>query len=238
MTKIAICDDEARVRQQLEAFLSDYASEHRRTFEILTFSDANTLLRDYPADLDLLLLDIVMNGLDGVEAAEELRRLDESVTIIFITSMANRAIDGYRVHAYGFVKKPVDREELRFQLGGALAQIDAKKAMGSYVQLQLPRGSQRLPVYDVSYAEVRDHRLFVHVGAETRSFWLSMNELEQQLAAYGFFRPHSSFLVNYRYISRIGAGDLTLLSGTVIPISQHRRKRFLEQMSEYMRDMG
>lgn len=238
MTSIAICDDEAWVRQQLEACLTDYASEKQRDFEILLFSDANILLREYPANLDLLLLDIAMNGLDGVEAAGELRKLDESVTIIFITSMANRAIDGYRVHAYGFVKKPVDHEELRHQLSGALAQIDAKKAMGSYVQLQLPRGTQRLPVYEISYAEVRDHRLFIHIGAETRSFWLSMNDLERQLAAYGFFRPHSAYLVNYRYISHIGTGELSLLNGMRIPLSQHRRKKFLEQMSEYMRDSG
>ena len=90
MTRIAICDDEAWVRQQLEACLTDYASEKQRDFEILLFSDANILLREYPANLDLLLLDIAMNGLDGVEAAGELRKLDESVTIIFITSMANR----------------------------------------------------------------------------------------------------------------------------------------------------
>ena len=238
MTRIAICDDEARIRRQLADFLQAYAAETQRDFEILQFEDSNQLLRDYPANLDLLLLDIAMNGLDGVEAAGEVRRVDESVTIIFITSMANRAIDGYRVHAFGFIKKPVDREELRYQLEGALAQIDAKKAMGSYVQLRLPKGTQRLPVYEISYAEVRDHKLFVHVGAETKTFWLSMNELEEQLGGYGFFRPHSAYLVNYRYISHIGAGELTLLNGVTIPVSQHKRKKFLEQMSDYMRDMG
>ena len=238
MTRIAVCDDEDRVRRQLERFLTDYAAQERREFDILLFSDANTLLRDYPPDLDLLLLDIVMNGVDGMAAAGEIRKSDRNVSIIFITSMANRAIDGYRVHAYGFIIKPVDREELRFQLSGALAQIDARKAMGNYVSLRLPRGSQRLPIQEVSYAEVRDHRLFVHIGAETVTFWLSMNDLEAQLADYGFFRPHSAYLVNSRYILRIEAAALVLLNGVTVPISQHRRKRFLEQLSAYTRDMG
>lgn len=238
MTRIAICDDEEWVREKLVQILSEYSREKRREFEILQYPNANVLLREYPKDLDLLLLDIAMNGLDGIDAAGEVRKIDQTVSIIFITSMVNRAIDGYRVHAYGFIKKPIDREELRYHLTGVLAQIDTRKSLGSYISIQLPKGSQRLPVYDIVYAEVKDHKISIHIGAETRDFWLSMNDLENQLNQYGFFRPHSAFLVNYRFISRVDSSELVLSNGERIPISQHRRKKFLEQMSQYVREMG
>lgn len=238
MNRIAICDDESWMLDRLEAFLIEYGKAHERDFEILRYNDANALLRDYPANLDLILLDIAMNGLDGIAAAGEIRKKDNIVSIIFITSMLNRAIDGYRVHAYGFIKKPVDNIELEYQLTAVLAQIDSKKALGSYINLTLPQGTKRIPVFDVSYAEVKDHKISVHIGAEIWDFWLPMNELEKQLADYGFFRPHSSYLVNYRYISRIGTSELTLVSGIKIPISQHRRKDFLEKLSKYTKEMG
>ena len=231
MIRIAVCDDEAWMRGQLLRFLNDYASCHQRDFEILSFENANYLLRDYPPSLDLLLLDIAMNGLDGIAAAGEIRKSDPSVTIIFITSMANRAIEGYKVHAYGFIKKPIDREELLYQLDSALAQIDARKSLGSYVTLQLPGGPVRLPVYDISYAEVKDHKLSVHIGADTQAFWLSLGDLEKQLSQYGFFRPHSSFLVNYRYIQRIERSRLLLTDGTELAVASKREK---EVKSQYL----
>ena len=115
MYRIAICDDERICRDQLSSFLTRYAKQNKEEFELLVFENADRLLLYYPKDLDLLFLDIAMDGVDGMEAAREIRKADKHVCIIFITTMVQYAIDGYAVKAFGFIRKPVSEAELKHE---------------------------------------------------------------------------------------------------------------------------
>ena len=127
MFRIAICDDEKSCRDVLHRTLIRYAQEKAEEFEILLFESADRLLVEYPRDLDLLFLDIAMDGVDGMAAAREIRKHDTQVCIIFITTMVQYAIDGYAVKACGFIRKPVSEAELKQITEAVIARLSGKR---------------------------------------------------------------------------------------------------------------
>lgn len=234
MYRVAICDDEAGIRQSMKNALLRFASENGREVELLEYTSANDLLRDYPAELDLLLLDIYMGGVDGVDAARQIRTFDEKVCILFITTMYQRAIDGYAVRAFGFIKKPVSYAELSHELGCAFVQIDRQRTQEQFVTLRSGGTAYRLPVSRISYCEVRDHAMRICMDGTVTEYRCPMKELENQLLPHGFLRCHASFLVNVHRIRAVEQARLILDDNTAVPISQRRRREFLSALSDYI----
>lgn len=236
MYHIGVCDDESVSRNLLCGYIDRFSTETDRLLRHCVFSSANELLRDYPKDLDLLLLDIRMNGIDGMTAAKEIRAFDSQVCLIFITTEHQYAIEGYAVRAFGFLKKPVGYTQFRHELTSALNHIDSLRARDGFALLKNRGQMERLPVSTILYCEVRNHSVEVHLQSANRSYHCQMKELEELLSPYGFFRCHASFLINSAHITRIEADSLLLDSGDRVPVSQHRRKAFLAALSRYMGD--
>ena len=234
MIRIAICDDEKLYRSQLTDFLRRYAAEHALELELLEFESADRLLVNYPKDLDLLFLDIAMGGVDGMEAARALRKFDPHVCIIFITTMYQYAIDGYAVKAFGFIKKPVSEAELRHELTCALAQIESTRAREQFLTFKSGGAIHRLPISHISCVEVRNHELLIRADGRLYQYREALGELEAKLKPLGFFRCHSSYLVNGEKIAKIEPLQITLLDGSVIPISQRKRREFLQEISSFL----
>ena len=234
MYKIAVCDDERHVREEIQAMLDRYAAETRRCFQCMLFDSASALLRDYRADFDILFLDIFMKGLDGMEAAREIRRQDERVCIIFVTSMQQYAIQGYRVRAFGFITKPMNYQELSMELDCALRGIDAARLRDASITLRSGTQMDRLTVSEILYCEVRNHTVAIHLHVGARTYRYSMKDLERMLGQYGFFRPHSAYLVNHAAIAQVLGTHLVLKNGSEIPIAQQKRKAFLAQLTQYL----
>ena len=214
--------------------LDRYAAETRRCFQCMLFDSASALLRDYRADFDILFLDIFMKGLDGMEAAREIRRQDERVCIIFVTSMQQYAIQGYRVRAFGFITKPMNYQELSMELHFALRGIDAARLRDASITLRSGTQMDRLTVSEILYCEVRNHTVAVHLHDGARTYRYSMKDLERMLGQYGFFRPHSAYLVNHAAIAQVLGTHLVLKNGSEIPIAQQKRKAFLAQLTQYL----
>ena len=234
MYKIAVCDDESIVRDTLLNYLDRYAAEQGEPLQILSFSSANDLLADYPAGLDLLFLDIRMGGVDGMAAARHIRAFDERVCIIFITSLHQYALEGYSVRAFGFLKKPVSYSAFRGELSSALRHIQVLRDRDQTITLRSAGQPERLSVSRILYCEVNNHTVRVHLTDGVRTYRCSMKELEALLAPHGFFRCHAAFLVNSAAIDRIDAASLTLTDGSMLPVSQHRRREFLAALSRYL----
>ena len=234
MIQIAVCEDEKLEREKLRSMLERYADQNGRLCTISEYSSATKLLADYRSQFDLLFLDISMDGLDGMTVAHEIRRLDSVVCMIFVTSMRQYAIEGYTVRAFGFLPKPLQYDDFSFTLDAALQQIDARHMAEDTIQLQIRGQIERLKVSDIYYCEVTNHSVSVHLRSGVKSYRIQMKDIEKMLARYGFFRPHSSFLVNHRAIEQIGSNNLLLTNGDSIPVSQHRRKSFLKELTSYL----
>lgn len=234
MYRIAICDDEQHCRDQLTLFLHRFAEQHGEEFQITTFESADRLLLNYPKNLDLLFLDIAMNGVDGMAAAHEIRRFDPHVCIFFITTMHQCAIEGYAVKAFSFIKKPVSKPELDHELTCALAMIKNNKAREQYIAIRSNNAIHRLPISQIAYCEVRNHQILLFAEGTMYQYRDSMNKLESVLVPLGFFRCHSSYLVNGDHIASIEQNQVILKSGMEIPISQRRRKKFMSDILNFL----
>lgn len=234
MVHIALCDDEEKARQQLNRALTLFFRERVQDVQISIFASADELLQSYPENLDLLLLDIQMDGTDGIAAAAQIRTFDPDVCIIFITTMYQRAIEGYSVRAFGFIRKPVSVSEFRHELSCALIQIERNHERDKFLTLRIGTATQRISIRSISHCEVRNHTILIHAGGAPLEYRGQMKDFEAQLLPYGFFRCHASFLVNGRQISRINQTSLILKDGTEVPISQRRRKEFLDALSKYI----
>ncbi len=171
-----------------------------------------------------------------MSAAREIRRGDPQVCIIFITSMYQYALDGYSVKAFGFITKPVKDAELSHELTCALAMIDSTREREQFISFKSGGVLYRLPISHISYCEVKDHQLQICADGEMYSYRAQISELEARLTPLGFFRCHSSYLVNGEHIERIEQTKLTLRDGTVIPISQRRRREFMQEISRFLGD--
>lgn len=236
MYYIAVCDDERTTRESIVKALRRYEAEHNAEFEIMEYSSADSLLVSYPKKIDLLLLDIYMPGIDGMDAAARIREFDQEVCLIFITTMYQRAIEGYKVRAFGFIRKPVSFEEFSHEISCAVKNINGRKSSDHVLSIKSSGKTYRVAVSKISYCEVRGHYVSLCIDGEMREYRCPIRDLEDQLGEYGFFRCHASYLVSADAIMEIGQNEIMLKDGNMVPISQRRRKAFMSALSEYLGD--
>ena len=236
MIRIAVCDDERPVRESIVKALGRYKDENNTEMEVLEFASADSLLTCYPDGVDLILLDIYMPGIDGMDAARAIRKFDSEVCIIFITTMYQRAIEGYKVRAFGFIRKPVSYEEFSHEISDAINNIEHNRSKDHVITVKSGSKSYRVPVSKISYCEVRGHYISMCIDGEIKEYRCPIRELEEQLGGYGFFRCHASFLVSADAIKEIRQTDILLKDGSIVPISQRKRKAFMSALSEFLGD--
>ena len=123
MINLAIVEDEDSYAQQLTEFVNRFQGESGKTFKITRFKDGDEITNGYRGQFDVILMDIEMKLMDGMTAAEEIRKLDQEVVIMFITNMTNYAIRGYQVDALDYVLKPVSYFAFSQKLDRAISRI-------------------------------------------------------------------------------------------------------------------
>ena len=233
MYKIAIVEDEQECIDKLTRFIERYSAEHGVKLEYVVFKDGLTFITKYSGDFDIVLMDIEMPLMNGIEAAKKLRKVDEQVCLLFVTNLAKYAIEGYAVQAMDFLVKPVEYQNLSMKLDRALT-IKERDQQKSII-LNTMHGIQRLLLNEIYYIEVLDHKLTYHTGKGTFTERKSISDREEELAPYGFGRCANSFLVNFLYIDTIIGNEITV-KGDQIRIGRTRRKTFLTMFTEYMGD--
>ena len=231
--RIAVCDDEQTARSQIDTYLHQLQLETGETFEIFYFSSGEELISEMPKDISVILLDIQMGELSGMDAARKLRAEGFSSFLIFITSKTEYAIEGYDVHAYAFLRKPIQYSALKRHLLEAFSQMDEKA--DSKINIQNGVRVDTIDCEKLLYVEVLRHQCtFVSENGTSEYNNIPLNDIEAKIQKHGFFRCHKSFLVNFSKILRIEPGNITLENGNIIPISKHRYKDFLSAYTEYM----
>lgn len=233
LRQIAVCDDEKAMLRQLSLYLEQIQKESGDQYEIYYYSSAEELLAHMPRQVQVILLDISMGDLSGMDCARLLRKEGVEAEIFFVTSMTEYALGGYEIHAFAFLEKPVTYSELKRNLSECFSRIDKKRR--SVLPIISQNGTELLPVEDILYAEVYQHEtsFSLRSGRKITSI-LQLSEVESRLSKQGFFRCHRSYLVNMQAVSRINPSGLTLTDGSVIPVSKYRYKEFLSAYSLFM----
>ncbi len=235
MLHIAICDDEKDFVTHLTKLLKQYACETDEEIKVSAFYDGMELIDGYDTTIDLIFLDIQMKLVDGLRTAERIRQMDEKVGIIFLTTLTQCALEGYKYQAANYIIKPMKYVRLKAELEQWRKRSQRHDRPAIVVANDF--GKYKIFLNTLQYVETFNRNLLLHTEQENIICYRSMKELEQELVAHGFVRCHTSYIVNLFFVKGVNKLEITLVTGETIPISQPRRKQFMEQLAEYWGDL-
>lgn len=236
MIKIAFCDDDMEVLHQMNELLDRYRVERNEDITYAAFQSPFELLTEIEKGIrpDILFLDVVMPGQNGMDVAKEIRQYDTNMKIIFLTSSPEFAVESYSVGAYFYQLKPIWEESFFRLMDAVLAECEKKKK--NSLILRSKDGITRIDLQQLEYCEVLGRKLLFHLenGAVLESAG-SLDDLAGQLMQYSnFFRPHRSFLVNMEYIQNISSRSIKMVNDAVIPIPHGKCSEIKNTYMEYV----
>ncbi|MDC7288773.1 LytTR family DNA-binding domain-containing protein [Blautia schinkii] len=235
MLHVAICDDETVFVSYLTELLEQYAAETSESIKITAYYDGLELIEKYDPTIDLIFLDIQMKLVDGLHAAGRIREMDNSVGIIFLTTLSQYGLEGYKYQATDYIIKPIKYVRLKSELDKFL--LRHRKEEAPSLAIANDSGRYRVLLKELLYIETFNRNLLFHTQKENIVCYKSMKEVEKLLQDKGFARCHSGYIVNLFYIKGVRKLEIELLTGELIPISQPKRKEFMEKLTEYWGNM-
>ncbi len=231
MFRVAIAEDEEAAVQQLQQFLHQFAEENDIEIQIDIFCSGAELTEHYRCRWDLLILDVDMPVMNGLETARSIREADGDVCIIFITNLAQYAIKGYEVDAIDYILKPVNYYALSMRLKRVLRTVRSREE--HRIVVKKDGDLIRLPLSRIFYIEVYSHNLNYHTAeGDLETGGPSLSHLEKELKQYGFVRCHNGYLVNLRYVDSVQGNNLCVM-GKKLPVSRNRRRDVLNALMQY-----
>ena len=231
--RLAICEDDDAIRAQLHSLCQEILTENSVEHSIMDFASAqklNDVLTVESNPFDLLLLDIQMEGLTGMELAQSLRQRGDRVSILFVTGCEDYLPEGYSVQPIHFLLKPVSREALAAALHTDWQLNHRPKT----AVLRIGSKMVSLPLADIRYIESYNHNIIVHQTEGDRTYFLSLTDFEKQMPRDQFCRCHNSYLVNMAFVEEIGRTELSLRGGVQLPIGRAYYKDLQSAFIRYM----
>ena len=235
MIRVAICDDELSVLNEICVLIDKYRVERNAEIKYAVFQSPLELLAEVEKGLpmDILFLDVLMPGENGIDVAGEIREYDTNVKIIFLTSSSEFAVQSYTVNAYFYQLKPIWKESFFRLMDSAISECE-KKEVSSLI-LKCKNGITRIHLDKLRYCEVMGRTLLFHMeDGQIFERMGSLEELSGRLSRYdNFLRPHRSFLVNMEFIQNISCKMITMDDKMEIPIPHGKYSEVKDRYIEY-----
>ena len=230
---VAIVEDERDAADELERMINKYSEENtENSFSINKFSDALSFLMEGLSGYDVIFLDIQLPDMSGMKAAWKIREKDEDILIVFVTSMAQYAVESYGVHAYDFILKPLIYGNFYMKFRRVVKALEHRRN-DDYITLSTRFEKRRVRILDIVYVEVINHDLYFHLTEGKWRVTGTMGEIEKKLLPYHFVRLNSGYLVNLKYVSALH-GEYAVVNGEELHISRSRKQNFLLQFAKYV----
>ncbi len=232
MIHIAICDDEPYMSDGLRQMTSEFFRTKNMDIMISQFTSGEQLLRSQK-EIDILFLDIQMEGVNGMETAKILRRRKFKGFLVFITVLREMVFEAFEVQAFDYLVKPIDEKHFDKMMGRLLSSMQG--AGGAGLLIQKGNESHIIPFEDIVFCEIIDRKVYVHlVSAEIIDFYDRIDHLETKLDD-SFFRCHRSFLIHLKYLKSYKNGTAYMENGKEVPVSRLRSKEFSSVILRYMK---
>lgn len=232
MLKIGILEDEKSQSDELMNFLEQYRSAHPDfQYTATVFDTAGRLLFNYANDYDLLFMDIRLPDMLGMDAARQIRKMDENVMIVFVTNLTQYAIEGYSVNAYDYILKPLLFGAFSAKLSRILKVLN-HRCRGEWILVQTKQERFHIETGSILYIEVDSHDLVFHTEGREYHVWGTLAQYEEKLPAGFFSRCKACYLVNLRYVDAV-CGNTVTVHGIELAVSRNRRKDFLSDLARY-----
>ncbi len=233
MIHIAICDDEKEEQDSLYGFVRQCLTGYTERYQVELFGSGEELL-DSGFIPDILFLDIIMDGKDGIQTGAEIRKRSLDVIIIYITNLGEKiteAVNG--IHSYGYLLKPVDGVQLSRMIQEAVGMIRSRK-MSCYESFLSDKNiGFRMLVNEIYYFEYRSRRIKV-VTKEGPDIYIreTISSVAERMEKYGFAMSHQSFVVNLYEVDAVCGSMLKMKNGDMVYLAQKRASDIKDRMMQ------
>lgn len=237
--RIAVCDDDELELDHLSELMKEYQLSRMLSLECYFFHNSIDFLCEVKSgEYDLVLLDVVMPGINGIKAAQELREKDRNVRFVFISLSPEYAVESYRVDAYHYLLKPVDADLLFPLLDKVEKELSARETRGFMVK---NRGEVvGLAFSEIEYVEVINKKVFFHLTDDgIHEMTAALADLEGELLTrQEFVKTHRSYIVNLNCVRVIGSNCVETIKGISIPISRQRHNQVQKAYMNFINRAG
>lgn len=230
--KIAIIEDESNEQNKLLKLLEEQNSEELK-LQIEVFSSAVNFLKEFQANYDIIFLDIRMPYVDGMSCAERIRKLDKKVILVFVTSLAQYAIQGYSVNAFDYILKPVQEGSFNIKFTRILDYY-IQNVSKHFISLPSENGLIKIDINDIYYFEAAEHAVIAVTKNGTYKKYDSLSRFEDILKDDGFVRSNSCYLINIKHVQEFDktTNNLIMIDGSSLQVSRPRKKVVLEALKK------
>ena len=218
--KIAICDDDKRDLLQIASLLEAYRHDIKAELSYVSFQNATELLASMDGrEYDLLMLDMLMPGVSGMQAAREIRERNSEIEIVFLTSSPEYAVESYSVRAHYYLLKPATKEKLFPILDRLMADFQRPE---DTLRIKTQTSVFSLPYGKIEYIEVSAKKLYFFLtDGGKREVSGSLADFERALLKRpGFMKVHRSYLVNLQWVQELRQGELMTVTGRRVPVAR------------------
>ena len=226
--KVAICDDEKAICDQLHKLL---LREDPKA-EVCVFHSAEELLAGSEA-FQILFLDIQMPGINGMQAARQLRERNRDVCIIFVTAVKEYVFEAFDVAAFHYLLKPIEEEKFAQVYGNAKKSCEKTEP----IVIKTKHSTYTIVPDDILYIESQVKKQVLHMTKGDLVCYGKLNELQEKLGN-GFYRCHRGYLVNMAYISGYTADEIRLTDGQIVYMAKERYADFRKSYLHYLKNGG
>ena len=229
MIHVAVVDDDAEERRRIKEYLDGISAKRGIEFSVREFTDGSSFIGTYTPEYDIVLMDIEMPGMNGLESARQLRSLDTAVIIIFVTRMANLAAKGYEVDALDFIVKPIDSYAFSLKISRALSRVASS---ADKILLRIDGEIRCIKANTLRYIETDGHYVIYHTSDGTLKEYASLKSVEKKVGP-NFARCNSCYLVNLRFVTSVRKNSV-IVGGDELPMSRPKKHSFLEALTSFV----
>ncbi|MCC0700495.1 response regulator transcription factor [Clostridioides sp. ZZV15-6383] len=227
MKKIVLCEDELSQQKLIKGYIEKIFEGRNEEYDLLIYKNGESLIKDYPKNVDIFLLDIQLEKIDGMTLARKIRSMyDKNVEIIFTTSLIDYVQEGYEVRAYRYLLKPIKLGDLERHLISCFNEIERNK--GKELILSSKTEIFKINTADIYYIEVLKREITIHTKISEYSINMTMDSIQSKINQKNFHRCHKSYLVNLDYVGNVKQYVAIMENKEEIPISRYRFKEFKE----------
>lgn len=232
--KICICDDDKKIHCTIRSLINKFI-DHDLLYEVVDAYTAEQLIDLHLRQntYDIIFLDIEMQKLSGIDAAEKIRTIAPKTIIIFISNFPSYVFDAFRVEALHFMVKPISELEFSNVFERALNKY---KSINSTISLKWQNERYVVKINTIKYIEGYKRHITVYTDEGIYETLGKIPEMLKLLEPHGFIRTHQGFIVNMDYIKRFDQTDVVLFDGTKVMLSVRKRAEALQTFDSYLKN--
>jgi len=235
--RICLVDDDSTQLEYLKHIIGKWSNEKRIYSDMSFFHSAEEMLFEnndsYP--FDMIILDIQMGKMNGIELAKEIRKKDKKVIIAFISGIADYVYEGYEVQAVRYILKPVKKHDVYKLLESVTSRMNTDE---KYLILSIAGEKKKVNYNDILYFESMGHYVVVHLENEEFEYKYNIGTLYNDLGDSQFIKTHRSYIINIKYLEKITRSECQLINHIKVPLSRNSYKLVNEKFIDYYKGKG